>query len=268
MLGMAGTGTVIDPDKVSAGCVAALASALGPKLVSVIAHGSWVHGDFDASCSDVDLLAVVRQDPTPVDVARLDAELAGMFARNLSWADRVEIGVITADAVRDVVHGTGIPHQTARLSPGEPLHLVPAELHRLLDWDAASRGRTLFGQEGVLPGIPSDVVRRAVLQHLANWPDWVENVHGEAGLAYAVLSVARADAYATTGALHSKRQGAQWLTSQSPEYAQLLGRAVSIWYRTDEPQPLSRTEVQDFVLTHAAARMAHLRPVGLGETGR
>lgn len=253
---MAAVELAIDPEKVSERCVDALVSALGAELVSVIAHWSWIHGDFEPSRSDVDLLAVTRQDPRTEDVTRLDAELAEMFARNPEWRDRIEIGAITADAIRDVAYETGTPHQCARLSHGESLHLVPAELHRLLDWDAASRGRTIFGEQGVLPDIPPEAVRRTVLQHLANWPKWIESMDGNEPLSYAVLSVARADAYATTGHPHSKRMGGLWLAARSPEYAPLISRAVSIWYRTGPQQPISQDEARSFVLGHVAERMA------------
>lgn len=74
--------------------------------------------------------------------------------------------VAAAEAVVDMVEGHSVHHDVARISPGEPLHLVDADSRRVLDWDAASRGRMLAGNGNLLPDIPATTVRVVVSRHL------------------------------------------------------------------------------------------------------
>jgi len=67
-----------------------IAVALGDRLLGLYVHGSWVLGDFDAERSDVDLLAVLADDPS---------DLLGLL---LSIHDRV-----VADLERP--HHLGLP---------------------------------------------------------------------------------------------------------------------------------------------------------------
>ena len=43
----------------------------GERLVGLYLHGSMTTGDFDPGCSDLDLLAVLRSDPTEAEVLTL-----------------------------------------------------------------------------------------------------------------------------------------------------------------------------------------------------
>ena len=125
---------VIDPDAVITQMIAVLSTALPARLVSVVAFGSCVHGDFEPARSDVDLLAVLSDDPTPRDVTAIGTRLDAVFARHPEWIDRIEAGLVCHEAVRDVLETGRSRRLIGRISPGEPLHLVPTERRRLLDW--------------------------------------------------------------------------------------------------------------------------------------
>jgi predicted nucleotidyltransferase len=247
----------LDPVMVASAVLTALQQSLGPQLTSVVAHGSWVHGDFEPYRSDVDLVAVLDRDPTTATVEELGPRLQQMFHDHPGWTDRVEIGLVTAAAVRDTVAGIG-QHQVGRLSPGEPLHLVPADLHRALDWDAAHRGRTIHGPADLLPEVPADIVHDVLINTLAQWPGWVEDHHGDA-LAYAVLTVCRADAYASTGRPYSKRAGARWLVERRPDLAGVITAAEHDWYQVDDRRRLDAAAARDFVRRYAGQRASELR---------
>lgn len=227
--------------------VSVLRGSLHTDLLSVVAYGSWIHGDFEPSRSDVDLLGVVGSDPTPDRVDALAHALDRALEKRPQWVDRIEIGLVSPGAVSDVIADGQSRRLTARLSPGEPLHLVPADRRRLLDWDAAERGETLYRPAGMLPAVPRALVRQVLLEELKLWPGWVDDLAGVEPLAYAVLTVCRGVAYATTGEPHSKRAGGRWVAQREPELRSVIDRAERVWYEPGTDVPLFHAEVQRFV---------------------
>ena len=161
-------------------------------LRGLYVHGSWVLGDFDPRRSDVDLLAVLAADPTPGIVEALRALHEQLAADHPDWADRVEVEYLSAIALTSFRTD---PHPMVRLSPGEPLHLVPATRHYLLNWSAArERGVVLRGPrpQDLIPEISvaewADVVR----EHARQWPDWLSEMRAPGQQASAVLTLCRA----------------------------------------------------------------------------
>lgn len=238
---------IIDPDAVIAEMIAVLSTALFGRLVSLVAFGSGVHGDFEPARSDVDLLAVLRDDPTPQDVTAIGVLLDTVFERHPDWIDRIEAGLVCREAVTDVLETGRSRRLVGRISPGEPLHLVPAERRRLLDWEAAARGRTVHGTPEVLPPVSWSVTREVLLDELTSWPSWVQELDGAEPLAYGVLTVSRTIAYALTGTPHSKRAGAQWLRERKPQFRELLDDCEAIWYEMKPGEGPSRGSVLDFI---------------------
>jgi predicted nucleotidyltransferase len=84
----------IDPDAVLAEMIAVLSAALSARLLSVVAFGSYVHGDFEPARSDVELLAVLTDEPTPQDITVIGALLDAVFARHPEWIVRIEAGLV------------------------------------------------------------------------------------------------------------------------------------------------------------------------------
>lgn len=237
----------LEPGVVAAEVLDLLVGGFSDRLLSVVAFGSWLHGDFEPARSDVDLLAVLAEDPTQEDVDALGARVEALFRAHPEWRDRIEVGLVSREAVREVV-GTGTSTRlVGRISPGEPLHLVPAERRRVLDWEAAARGRTLHGEDGLLPPVPWPLVRQVLLAELVAWPGWLDELVGDEALAYAVLTVCRSTAYAVTETPHSKRAGARWTAGRRPELAPLCAAAEAVWYRAQRAEPLDRTAVGDLV---------------------
>jgi RimJ/RimL family protein N-acetyltransferase len=131
-----------------------------------------------------------------------------------------------------VLSGDESSHRVGRVSPGEPLHLVTADRHRVLDWDAAHHGVTVHGTPATqaIPSVPRDLLRRVVLEHLRSWPGWLAGSTSPGFHAYAVLTVSRAAAYLGTGDRCSKRQGAVWAATRWPQWRSVTGWAVRWWY--------------------------------------
>jgi predicted nucleotidyltransferase len=210
-----------------------ISAALGDKLLSLAVHGSWVAGDFDPRRSDLDLLAVLGDEPDEATVARL-ARLHDAFDVDYpEWSGRVEVDYVSAAAVRDVVGGSRTRRRMVRVSPGEPLHLVEATSHYILNWRSAiEHDRVLAGvaPSVVLPAISTGMVRDVVSAHLRQWPEWVADMRTPGAQAYAVLTICRALTTLETGRQVSKRAGASYAAAARPAWSGLVEWAVDWWY--------------------------------------
>jgi hypothetical protein len=146
-----------------------------------------------------------------------------------------------------------------RVSPGEPLHLIEATEHYLLNWQSAQQhGRVLAGDPAheVLAPVDADHVASVVGSHLSQWPAWVQEAHSPGQQAYAVLTVCRAVATLATGRQLSKRAAADDARVRLPEWAALIAWARDWWYADGSDQDPDRfAEVSRFVTEVSAATL-------------
>ncbi|WP_431944839.1 aminoglycoside adenylyltransferase domain-containing protein [Micromonospora marina] len=234
--------------------------ALADRLLGLYLHGSLVAGDFAVNRSDLDLLAILTDDP---DEKLLDvlAELhADLDRRHPRWAGRVEVEYVSLDAVRDAAHSVGRDHVIARISPGESLHLLPATTHRVVTWAAVhDYGRALLGPPAaeLLPAVEPGRVHAALLEHVRDWPTWVIQMTTPGAQAYAVLTLCRAFQRLRFGRQLSKRQAAEQTIVACPRWADLIVWARDWWYDSGEDTDPGRfDEVRGFVHELSAAVLA------------
>lgn len=130
-----------------------IVETLGRRLVGLYLYGSLATGDFEPDISDIDLIAVLTHEPD-VPVAERLGEMHALIARaEPGWSDRIGVDYVSARGLEEC---RARPTTIARISPGEPLHLLEAGRDFLLDWyPARSEGITLVG-----PPIAS-VIRRS-----------------------------------------------------------------------------------------------------------
>jgi streptomycin 3"-adenylyltransferase len=186
---------------------------LDAKLVGVYLHGSAALGDFAASRSDIDAIAVVSGGLSDQERARLRDELKP--AALSCPATGLEFHVVAASTLADV---TG--------APLFELHIAidtKSGMERFVDGSgrdgdpdlvmhyAASkaRGVTLLGPPAsdVFPDVPRDVVLRALRDEL----EWGTE---HASTTYQVLNAARAWRFVETGEIVSKTEGGTWARSR------------------------------------------------------
>lgn len=217
-------------------------------LRGLYVHGSWVLGDFDPRRSDLDLLAVLAADPTASTVEALRTLHERLAADRPEWADRVEVEYVSGTALTTFRTD---PRPMVRLSPGEPLHLVPATRHYLLNWYAArERGIVLRGPrpQNLIPEFSvaewADVVR----EHVRQWPDWLSEMCTPGGQAYAVLTLCRALFSIEENGQLSKRAAASWAAAALPDRTGLIHWAERWWYEAGtDAEPGRLPEVTRFV---------------------
>ena len=100
-----------------------IGGAVGPDLVGLYVTGSYVAGGFDPAVSDLDLIAVTRDDAADLDLGRIRAMHAAFVGRHPEWSDRIEVVYIGADAVASFRSSHG---SIAVISPGEPSTCDPS----------------------------------------------------------------------------------------------------------------------------------------------
>ena len=213
-----------------------LGAELGEKLLSLSVHGSWVAGDFILGRSDLDLLALLADDPDDGTLARLTAKHSAISASAPEWENHVEVDYVSIDAIASVLAQDGSEHSMVRISPGEPIHLLQANLHYLLNWRAArEHGHRILGRspKDALPPIPDDLVRKVVIEHARQWPVWLEEACDPEFHAYAVLTMCRALAFLSTGRQRSKHAAAVWGQEFMPEWRGLIRWADECWSGND-----------------------------------
>jgi predicted nucleotidyltransferase len=227
---------------------------LGESLLGLYVHGSWVMGDFHPRRSDLDLLAVLAQDPTPALVNQLTTLLERLVADYPGWTNRIEGELLSSAALSTFRDGS---HDMVRVSPGEPPHLLPVSSHYLLNWDCARRhGRALHGPEPtqLLPEFTRAEVIGVVREHLAQWPAWVQDHQTPESQAYVVLTVCRALYTISEGGHLTKRKAAEYAATRLPEWSELIQWANDLWYLEPGAVQVDRhRSTADFIDAVAAA---------------
>ncbi len=109
----------------------AIVDTAGRDLVGLYLYGSLVAGGFDPSVSDIDLIAVLTDDPSEDLVSRLGIMHDSIARAHPRWADRIEVVYVSAARFRRL--DEDIPRM-AVISPGEPLHVVRAGPDWVLTW--------------------------------------------------------------------------------------------------------------------------------------
>jgi len=206
--------------------VASLRRALADPLAGIYLYGSAVVGGFDEGVSDVDLIAVTRDDASRLDLAslgRMHDELAG---RHPDWKDRIEIVYVGEPTLRTFRGGGPV----AVISPGEPLHLVDGANLWLQNWYLARLTSTaLIGpaRETMFPKVSVDEFVAAVARYAAEVKDRSLDSMGPGSRAYTVLTMCRALRTVSTRSPCSKQEGAAWTVRRHPQWNALIEEALA-----------------------------------------
>lgn len=211
-----------------------IAQILGADLVGVYLHGSLAFGCFNPLRSDVDLLVVTS--------GRLGRERWSRFERRLEGRSRapyrIELSVLTRDDLARWRHPAPF-----ELHFGDAGAVAAGVDHDLAVHVAVlrARGRVLNGVaiEEVFPVVPQEDVHDAIMRDLS----WSA---AHSTQVYGVLNAARAVAYAQTGELLSKVEGAQWALDRVPaQHRAVVGQALTA-YRGNGDEPCAEPDVRAF----------------------
>jgi predicted nucleotidyltransferase len=227
-----------------------IVETLGGRLVGLYVFGSITRGDFEPDLSDVDLIAVLSDSPND----QLTSALREMHARvdhaAPEWKDRVEVDYVSA---RGLAECRTARTTIARISPGEPLHLIDAGRGSVLDRYPARRdGIALVGPaiESFVPPIPEAEYLVEVRRYLASLRTGFDDDASAGSHAYTILTMCRG-LYLTSGECLSKREAALRARHDFPRWERLIEVALAwrdqMWDVEQPDVSGSVTEVRAFI---------------------
>lgn len=196
------------------------------RLVAAILHGSAVLGGWMPGRSDVDVLFIVADNISEMDLRRMTISLVTLA--EACPGSGIETSIVSAAQARDpkppwpylrhVVAGPATENWIGP-QPGEDAYDPD-----LLMYYAVCRAKGISVHGAPAASLIGEVPRRLVLSYLAGDLSWgLQN----ASEAYAVLNACRAEAYLTTGQIISKLAGGELsLRGAEPETAELIARAL------------------------------------------
>ncbi len=214
---------------------------LGARLLGLYLYGSLVWGDYDAGISDVDLLATLPSELTAAELEALRGMHAQLVAEFPAWDDRIEVQYLAQGHLAEFKTATA---QMGVISPGEPLHMVPANRAWLSNWySVQERGITLCGPppHTLIAPISDAEFLEDIRAHTVMWRERVADTRSSRPFqSYAILSVCRAWRSLAEGRQVSKREAALWAKQQLPAYAPLIDAALR--WRADARRPVAHPE--------------------------
>jgi len=197
------------------------------ELIGLYVYGSMVTGDFEPNVSDIDLIAVLSEVPDDALVERLRSMHERLAVAEPEWGDRIEVDYVSRRGLADCrTH----PSTIARISPGEPLHLLEAGRDFLLDWYPARRDAIrLIGPpiESLIPDIPEAEFLDEVRSYLASFPERFDEDASPASQSYAVLTMCRGLYLLRDRDRLSKREAARRASNEFPRWAPVIDSAVA-----------------------------------------
>jgi len=215
------------------------ADALGRRLLGLYLTGSLVTGDFDERVSDIDLVAVLPDEPRAEDLARLGVMHDRIAREHPEWDDRVEVIYIGADALATFRTRAST---IGAISPGEPFHTKAAGIDWLINWYLIQRyGRVLrgppFAEFAPAIGDEEFVDSARSLAHLMR--PGLDETTTTRSRAYYLITLCRALVTVTTGRMPSKAYALAWTRERVPDWVGLLDRCAAIW-RGDLDGPVEK----------------------------
>jgi len=191
---------------------------LGENLVGLYLWGSLTYDAFDATCSDVDLVAVTQRDLDAREFSELDAWFTNKKQQN-RWVARIDLRfVIDHEFLDKSSRCCGFCHHTGKLtrhgSDGNPIIWI----------NVAQSGITLSGKDAkfVAPHVSDQCLNDALLLELTYLKDDLTSNIGNRSdkafihNAYAVLTACRILYSAHHKSLASKDQAYRWAIKTVP----------------------------------------------------
>lgn len=200
---------------------------LGDKLVGLYLYGSLVWGDFDERISDIDLLAAIKLPVDEEEFEKVQKMHNSFIEKFKEWDDRIEVQYLSLDALKTFKTKES---EVVTISPGESIEKRMVGKHWLMNWYMVrEKGLTLFGPDPktIIEPISKEEFIQSVKEHTENWNEWVKDMHSKYAQAYAILTMCRAYYAYKNGDQVSKRQAAQLVQKEFPQYTGLIQNALA-----------------------------------------
>jgi predicted nucleotidyltransferase len=205
----------------------AITATTGPALVGLYLFGSLATGDFDEGVSDIDLLAIFSSEVSDGLATRLEHALEELARDHPRWRNRIEVAYVSAASLANFRRAST---RIAVISPGEPLHLISAGPEWVLTWyPARLYGIALVGPPAneLIPDISFSEYANAVRGCLERFRERIPDDATPGSQAFAVLTMCRGLYTCIHRELASKLKAAAWARKELPDWAGLIGEAIT-----------------------------------------
>jgi hypothetical protein len=244
---------------------AALGETLDDDLVGLYLQGSFALGDGDAY-SDVDWIAVTRDELTDAQVAALQELHARFYARDTEWARHLEGSYFPEERFRRV-----------EPSPAELWFLDNGSSHLALDthcntrvvrWIVREHGIALAGPDPkeLIDPVSPDALRDEMPEAMQAWADWGHSIPmSRRAVTLLVVSFCRMLQTLETGTVTSKTEAGEWgMRTLGPEWADLIKAAMDDrpdpWRKVHEPASPEMAQRTMAFIDYALSRPRPPRP--------
>jgi hypothetical protein len=225
-----GSAAALEAPSVLGSVRASIVDVTGSSLVGLYVYGSLVAGGFEPEISDIDLIAVLADDPSDELSTRLELMHDSFAVQHPDWAGRIDVVYVAQARLRKPLEE--IP-RIAVISPGEPFHVVSGGREWLLTWyPAREEGVALVGPaiSKTIPELPEDEFLETVRGRLREFRTELEDDAARGSCAYTVFTVCRGLYTLEFGIRPSKTRAAEWVADRFPEWASLVESATA-WRR-------------------------------------
>ena len=207
--------------------LARIREVLGDKLVGLYLYGSLVMGDFDMEASDIDLLAALTSDVTETEFERLQAMHDAIAREHPPWENRIEVQYYSLQGL-NTFRDKRTP--IAKISPGEPFNLSDAGRDWLMNWYMVrEQAVVLYGPPAaeIIGPVSREEYVEAAREHVEEWGPRMAETKDRPSQAYAILTMCRALYTDREGGQLSKKQAAEWVAREYPEWAGITQKALA-----------------------------------------
>lgn len=214
---------------------------LAGSLLGLYLQGSFATGDFDAH-SDVDFLAVIRQELTEMELAALQAMHKRIFALPIAWAQHLEGSYFPLEMLQRYEPAQDRPFYIDNGSQELVRH--HHDNTWVVRWTVRQQGIALLGPPAsqLIEPIPPAALRQEIIQTMEDWG--AEIVSGRYSInnrwaqPFAALSYGRMLHTLATGQIHSKLAALQWAENH------LNGRWTNLLKRAWAERPFPGQKIQ------------------------
>ena len=222
------------------------------EFIGMYLQGSFAVGDFDIH-SDCDFVVAVQHELSDPQLPSLRVMHERVFDLDYEWARHLEGSYFPKSLLRD---HSQVEAELWYLDNGTRVLVMSRHDNTaVVRWILRERGVVLAGPppSSLIDPVPSEVLRREILQVFSNWGEQIladpQQINNRFYQTFAVLSYCRMLHDLHTGAIGSKRSGAEWAKGRlDPAWNDLIDRA---WAGRPNPATSSRepADPADFART-------------------
>ena len=221
------------------------------KLIGIYLFGSLTYGDFNDRSSDIDLMVIVKNSASEVEIQKLKEFHKQVQNKHPKWAKRIESSYTPQQMMMNITPPGSRPYYGEGTFYAEAPYGNEWIINLYLLYN---HGIAVFGPEfnQLVQPIKITGVQQACVQDLfKEWepklrePEWLDNPHYQS---YLVMNLCRIINTVVNATVLSKKKSADWVKQKYPEWKELIQTAQGWRYGLEMKQKERTLEFLKFVI--------------------